>query len=164
MACMMSSCKIMVRDSRRHVQALPRLQNHRDVWQMVSDHNFAPTFPNLAGHCAAKILHLTLSDHHASITTAACSLSLWLSALALRQISVQRELICISGQLLGLGVVLWGSFGRKNMRVRPMVFSPALTASTLHHQMLDDFNFQTQTLPQPNSILYPPKDALYLAA
>ena len=134
---------------------------------MVSDHNFAPSFPNLAGHCAAKILHLTLSDHlrHPSPQLHSCMLP---EPVALSFGFAAN--ICTARVDMHLRLTAWpwlgalGQFWQKNRRLRPMVFSFALTASTLHHQMLDDFNFQTQTLPQPNSILYPPKDALYLAA
>ena len=106
--------KIMVRHCEGHVH------NYWDVWQMVFDANLAPTFPNLAGHCAAKILHLWLCQVLSCITTGApCgSHQLWPCGKYLYSASwYSSPANCLASAWFR------AVLAEKNMQVLPLVFS-----------------------------------------
>ena len=106
--------KIIVRHCEGHVH------NYWDVWQMVFDANLAPTFPNLAGHCAAKILHLWLCQVLSCITTGApCgSHQLWPCGKHLYSASwYSSPANCLASAWFRRAVL-----AEKNMQVLPLVF------------------------------------------
>lgn len=107
--------KIMVRHCEGHVH------NYWDVWQMVFDANLAPTFPNLAGHCAAKIIHLWLCQVLSCITTGApCgSHQLWPCGKYLYSASwYSSPANCLASAWFRRAML-----AEKNMQVLPLVFS-----------------------------------------